>query len=380
MAYEKALSWLYGCCEDEDEEGYNVGESDLIGYGEHWDCEDWRDRDSVSSIECKTDDFDYFEHFFEHFDDYDESEFVGIYFYELLEEGDVPDMACVPFKTDPKKNRGRKDHHTKGKKKPPQKSRRSKKESVHHRSPKRRVKISRAHLRREILFDRYEMDTDYKDPDPETFDEIDLNKEFREQEPSEQDRINIGFMKELSGNDRIMTRGLYKEPCEFKPQFKMILTCNELPEVPSDDGTWRKIRVIEFTSKFCENPVKPNEFADSRRGDTNQGAAVTEEYHHYPFEQYKVDREKNRGRKNRHTKSYPKLGFKTKKTRNREQKHPQKRQRGPSQVEIKRLIDEWFDRRWLEERHEVTNWIENMNLKGEKHIDVELGFLVEKFL
>ena len=42
----------------------------------------------------------------------------------------------------------------------------------------------------------------------------------------------------------------------------MILTCNELPEVPSDDGgTWRRIRVIEFKSKFCENPTKPNEFA-----------------------------------------------------------------------------------------------------------------------
>jgi len=82
------------------------------------------------------------------------------------------------------------------------------------------------------------------------------------QEPSEQDKINIGFMKELSGNDRIMTRGLYKEPTEFKPQFKMILTCNELPEVPSDDGgTWRRIRVVEFLSKFCENPTKSNEFA-----------------------------------------------------------------------------------------------------------------------
>tara|TARA_B110001450_G_scaffold53985_1_gene50437 strand:+ start:14713 stop:17355 length:2643 start_codon:yes stop_codon:yes gene_type:complete len=81
------------------------------------------------------------------------------------------------------------------------------------------------------------------------------------QEPSEQDKINIGFMKELSGNDRILCRGLYKEPYEFKPQFKMILTCNELPEVPSDDGgTWRRIRVIEFLSKFCENPTKSNEF------------------------------------------------------------------------------------------------------------------------
>ena len=48
------------------------------------------------------------------------------------------------------------------------------------------------------------------------------------QEPSEQDKINIGFMKELSGNDRILCRALYKEPYEFKPQFKMILTCNEL--------------------------------------------------------------------------------------------------------------------------------------------------------
>ena len=82
------------------------------------------------------------------------------------------------------------------------------------------------------------------------------------QEPSEQDKINIGFMKELSGNDRILCRGLYKEPYEFKPQFKMILTCNELPEVPSDDGgTWRRIRVIEFLSKFCENPTKANEFS-----------------------------------------------------------------------------------------------------------------------
>ena len=83
------------------------------------------------------------------------------------------------------------------------------------------------------------------------------------QEPNENDKINVGYMKELSGNDRILTRGLYKEPYEFKPQFKMILACNELPEIPSQDGgVWRRLRVIEFSSKFCENPdpLKPNEF------------------------------------------------------------------------------------------------------------------------
>ena len=80
-------------------------------------------------------------------------------------------------------------------------------------------------------------------------------------EPNENDKINIGYMKELSGHDKILTRKLYGEPFEFTPQFKMILACNELPEVPSDDGgTWRRIRVIEFASKFCENPEKPNEF------------------------------------------------------------------------------------------------------------------------
>jgi P4 family phage/plasmid primase-like protien len=83
------------------------------------------------------------------------------------------------------------------------------------------------------------------------------------QEPSDGEKMNIGLMKELSGGDRIQCRGLFKEPIEFKPQFKMIMTCNELPEVSSDDGgTWRRIRVVDFSSKFKEDPDpnNPKEF------------------------------------------------------------------------------------------------------------------------
>lgn len=81
------------------------------------------------------------------------------------------------------------------------------------------------------------------------------------QEPSEDEKINIGLMKELSGGDKILARAIYKEPVEFKPQFKLLLLCNHLPSVPSDDGgTWRRIRVVEFTSKFVDNPKDENDF------------------------------------------------------------------------------------------------------------------------
>ena len=58
-------------------------------------------------------------------------------------------------------------------------------------------------------------------------------------------------MKELTGNDKIIARALFKEPVEFIPQFKMLLMCNDLPNVASnDDGTWRSMEVVDFISRF----------------------------------------------------------------------------------------------------------------------------------
>ncbi len=75
------------------------------------------------------------------------------------------------------------------------------------------------------------------------------------QEPNEREQIQVGVMKEYSGGDKITVRTLHKEPFDFFPQFTMFLTCNQLPKVPADDGgTWRRIRVVKFTSKFVDDP------------------------------------------------------------------------------------------------------------------------------
>lgn len=81
------------------------------------------------------------------------------------------------------------------------------------------------------------------------------------QEPEHNDKLRTGILKQFSGNDSIIARDLYKSPISFKIQATMIMCCNDLPTITScDGGTWRRIRVIDFNSRFCENPKKPNEF------------------------------------------------------------------------------------------------------------------------
>lgn len=85
------------------------------------------------------------------------------------------------------------------------------------------------------------------------------------QEPESSDRLNVGLIKELSGGDKIVARPLYCEAFEFVPLFKIVLMCNRLPVIPSTDGgTWRRLRVVHFPSKFVDNPTEPNEFQKNR--------------------------------------------------------------------------------------------------------------------
>jgi len=75
------------------------------------------------------------------------------------------------------------------------------------------------------------------------------------QEPSKGDTINEGIMKEITGGDPIQGRALWSDSITFVPQLKLVATTNTMLDVKSnDDGTWRRIRVCAFESKFVEIP------------------------------------------------------------------------------------------------------------------------------
>lgn len=89
--------------------------------------------------------------------------------------------------------------------------------------------------------------------------EIALLKDIRYavmQEPSKGDVINEGIMKQLTGDDPLTGRSLFKDPVTFIPQFKLAVCTNNLFGFRSnDDGTWRRIRLCPHKAKFKVSPV-----------------------------------------------------------------------------------------------------------------------------
>ena len=70
-------------------------------------------------------------------------------------------------------------------------------------------------------------------------------------EPDEREPINSARMKQFSGEDLVEARGLFKDQEKFKVTGKIFMACNRLPPIHSmDGGTWRRIRVIPFNSRF----------------------------------------------------------------------------------------------------------------------------------
>jgi P4 family phage/plasmid primase-like protien len=81
------------------------------------------------------------------------------------------------------------------------------------------------------------------------------------QEPDEAIALNTGLMKEITSGEKMYARDLFKSGSEFEVQAKFHLACNDKPKInTTDGGTWRRLVVINFVSKFVLNPSAPNEY------------------------------------------------------------------------------------------------------------------------
>ncbi len=79
-------------------------------------------------------------------------------------------------------------------------------------------------------------------------------------ERDDNEPLNHAFIKQLTGQDYIMIRDLNQNPVEMKITGKIMYICNTLNRINSCDiGTWRRMSVVPFNSKFvCEDSPEYN--------------------------------------------------------------------------------------------------------------------------
>jgi len=81
-------------------------------------------------------------------------------------------------------------------------------------------------------------------------------------ETNESRRLNEGRVKAMTGDSAMTARFMHQEFFTYKPVYKIWLAMNHKPAIyGTDDGIWRRIRMIPFTQSFKDKPDKTLEEA-----------------------------------------------------------------------------------------------------------------------
>lgn len=68
-----------------------------------------------------------------------------------------------------------------------------------------------------------------------------------------------GLVKSLTGGDVLQCRELYGKPFEFTPRFKLLICGNHKPLISgTDNGIWRRMRLLPFSRVFAPNERDPH--------------------------------------------------------------------------------------------------------------------------
>lgn len=74
-------------------------------------------------------------------------------------------------------------------------------------------------------------------------------------------RLREVLIKDLTGGDTITARFLHREYFDFRPNFKLWIRGNHKPQIRgTDEGVWRRIRLIEFPVQIPEGERNPRLF------------------------------------------------------------------------------------------------------------------------
>lgn len=70
-------------------------------------------------------------------------------------------------------------------------------------------------------------------------------------EPEQGAKLSESLVKQLTGSAIITAREIYEKTFEFEPEFKLWMSMNYKPVIRgTDDGIWRRIRLVPFTVKI----------------------------------------------------------------------------------------------------------------------------------
>lgn len=81
----------------------------------------------------------------------------------------------------------------------------------------------------------------------------------RASEPELGSRLSESHVKSITGGEPIVARMLHRPPMEFRPGFKIQLSCNSRPSIRGgDDGIWRRIDLLHWKVQIPVNERDPH--------------------------------------------------------------------------------------------------------------------------
>lgn len=94
-------------------------------------------------------------------------------------------------------------------------------------------------------------------------------------EPELNDKLQVGFIKQISGDETLEVRKLYGRPFSYKPQFTTFILCNGAKLSKPDVGVQRRLRVLNFPFQFKQEQEFNSQNPEHRRANPDIAGLLT---------------------------------------------------------------------------------------------------------